>query len=188
MTSRVRTSGYRVVRASSRILEARSRYSATLDCSWFIGAKPTRRPACLDGSGGELTFMSPVKQQSSRLVPARRERVGTRLRRPRLGKLVIFESQAEQLSTRARLQLSARQFLEVSRLFTVVSGPASPGPDRPLAVADCRSPRHDAFPNPITSQPEKVLPLNVRCIARINLLWINLWTSQPLSPDRVKIA
>jgi hypothetical protein len=49
--------------------------------------------------------------------------------------LVVFRGKPEQLSPRTRLQLNARQFLEMSRFLTVVSGPTLPDPDRPLAIA-----------------------------------------------------
>ena len=98
------------------------------------------------------------------------------LRLPRLGKLVVFRGKPEQLSTRTRLQLNARQFLEMSSFFPVVSGPPSPGTDRPLTVTD--SPRHDALPNRISPNRRKVQPERA-LHARINLLWINLWRSQP---------
>jgi len=50
--------------------------------------------------------------------------------------LVVFRGKPEQLGTRTRVQLNARQFFETSRFFTVVNGPTSPGPDRPLTIAD----------------------------------------------------
>jgi hypothetical protein len=49
--------------------------------------------------------------------------------------LVVFRGKPEQLSPRTRLQLNARQFLEMSRFLTVVSDPTLPDPDRPLAIA-----------------------------------------------------